>query len=242
MDPSSFFSGRRLRRALVALFPLAYVAAGLDAAPLVEGHHCTVAIRVSDATVAPGETVRVEIRVKDLPEAYGAQVNFHLETEAFRFVDGVESTGPLDARPGSLFPAERAIFLSNEFDPATRSFVYAMSLTNPAPSVTGDGLLLAFDLRAESPGECGLKFDALKFGTRDGKLIQPVIEGGDLRLTVLSPEVAQQERRRTRGIRSVVAMLVIAFCGWRLQRARRRTAPKPSSAPAAAPDPGAPAP
>lgn len=185
----------------------------LNAAKLIEDHDCRMGIKVDRSEIKPGDTARVTVWVANAPKVYGPQAEIQISSDVLEVVDEVSAQEGIQGSPGELFPVTGGLVLRNVYDPETRRFVYAMSLTNPSEEVEGSGDVVSLLVRATKPGSATLALDVAQLGTRKGELVVPSIEADDASafIGVMTPAQARRERSSSRILRAAIATMALSL-------------------------------
>lgn len=150
---------------LATLLLLSLSAALAQAAP-------TAIVSFSDARVAPGEIITATIKLKDMPKVYGVQLSGKFSGEYLK-IQASEKTAGLSMQ--AFLARPQAFTVKNNVDQKTGSFELIHALLQPEKEVSGSGTLATLQFIAEGEGQASLVIDTLKFGTKDGQVIEPVI-------------------------------------------------------------------
>lgn len=112
-----------------------------------------------------------------LDNIYGADLILDYDAAALEVVDLDSGKSGIQIQSGNLFGTS-AFEVSNSVDTRKHSIRLALSLLNPAPAVSGSGILATIAFKNTKPGIVQVK--QLEFGTKEGRLIsaelpQPVL-------------------------------------------------------------------
>ncbi|MEZ4529040.1 MAG: cohesin domain-containing protein [Desulfobacterales bacterium] len=166
-----------------------------------------VQISMENPTLKPGEITTADLRIRDIPPVYGAEMILTFDPNILEVADEDKERENIQIRPGKFFDLSHSHFpLQNQADNRTGRIYYAVSMLNPAPEAQGDGTLAHIAFRAKAPGDANLKMETAKFGTRDGRTVIPDT----------APPVQIQVRNRTgnwQGFALTVSAALLIFAG-----------------------------
>jgi hypothetical protein len=173
----------------VDIFDLVLVCRNLDrACPQpweVEPTHAAQAgtlaeLRVSpsSSTVAAGELVTVTVALDGVENLYGADVHLGFDPTLLQAVDADPDRPGVQLWPGDLLDPRQGIALRDTADNEKGSAHYVLSLTRPAPSVSGSGVLFSTTFRAQSSGTAPLDVVRATLVSADVQCIPAVLSGG----------------------------------------------------------------
>ena len=151
---------------LAIIFLLSLSAALAQAAP-------TAIVSFSDTRVAPGETITATIKLKDMPAVYGVQLSGKFSANYLKTQLSEKPAG-LDIQ--AFLTKPQTFTIKNSVDKQSGHFELIHALLHPEKEVSGSGTLATITFIAKGEGQASLVIDTLKFGTKDGQVIEPVIE------------------------------------------------------------------
>ena len=132
----------------------------------------TVSIDPAQASVVPGETVDVTVVIADASGLYSAYVHLTFDPTLLEVVDADGSWQGVQVFPGTFpGPSEGpGDVTTNAVDNAAGTIDYDFTLLDPAPAVSGTGVLARIRFRGKATGESAITleqadlWDALKQG------------------------------------------------------------------------------
>jgi hypothetical protein len=130
-------------------------------------------LTANKSQVKVGQQVIVEVRVKDAPTVYGADVRLSFDPALLEVVDADPGTEGIQVRPGRFLNASQGFFLQHQVDNTAGTIDYALTLLNPAPPAQGNGVLVQVTFRARSSGRTTVSISEGLFGTQTGETIAP---------------------------------------------------------------------
>lgn len=150
---------------LAALLLLSLSAAFTQAAP-------TAIVSFSDNHVAPGEIITATIKLKDMPKVYGVQLSGKFSADYLKVQASDKAVG-LNIQ--AFLAKPQAFTVKNNVNQKSGSFELIHALLHPEKEASGSATLATLHFIASGEGQATLTVDTLKFGTKDGRVIEPVI-------------------------------------------------------------------
>jgi hypothetical protein len=139
-----------------------------------------VRLAAKDPHVKIGKKCVVEVFVEGAPSFYGADVRLVFDPDKLEVVDQDKKTPGVQIRPGKLLDPKRSFSLQHDVDNAEGTVDYALTLMNPAPAVSGDGVLAEIVFLGRAEGSTTVSVAQGQFGTKTGEVLAPALEGLDL--------------------------------------------------------------
>ena len=104
------------------------------------------------------ESFTVELQIKGGLDVYGVEGHLTFDPAILEVVDMDAKTDGTQVKAGSFIdPATDEVFvLQNQADNVQGTIDYALALRNPAPAVSGDGLLMSITFRPKMGGETNI--------------------------------------------------------------------------------------
>jgi hypothetical protein len=95
----------------------------------------------------------VDVLVEDVVDLYGAEVQLRYDPTQLRVQDANPRLEGVQVAPGTLLSANERFVVNNNVDTETGLISFAATLLNPAPPVSGDGILatVAFEIVGGEP-------------------------------------------------------------------------------------------
>lgn len=161
------------RRAGAAAFLAAVLLWGaailLSAAP-ASAADTSVTLNAGTQTLALGEEVAVEVVIADAVDLYGASVHLTFDPAVLEVVDADPGLEGVQVIPGSFpGPSEQpGDILVNVADNAAGTVDYGYTLLDPAPPVSGSGVLATVRFRGIGEGTSPVALAAALWGTAGG--------------------------------------------------------------------------
>lgn len=120
--------------------------------------------------IKPDAEGTISIRVEGVQDLYGVEFHLAFDPDVVEVVDADTSKPGVQIQPGDWL---QDIFIAvNAADNATGKIDYAVTLLNPAPPVSGSGIVGTITFKAKSDGVSSLKMDKAILATRDAKEIE----------------------------------------------------------------------
>ena len=163
----------------------------------------------------------VDVQVADVTDLYSAEVQLRYSPSQLQVEDAVAHLEGVQNAPGNLFPSDRRVVIKNEVDVQTGVINFAVTMTNPAPAISGDGTLVTLVFRIVGSGPFVVEFTRAELASSSYAAIPVTTEnltlGQDL-------QPAQPAARRTLpswgwwGTAGLAALLVALLLVLRLRR------------------------
>ena len=164
-----------LQCAALLLFSLA--AAFVQAQP-------TAIISFSEKRVSPGETITATIQLKNMPNVYGVQLSGQYNTDYLKLQT---SEKPAGLTLQAFLTKPQAFTIKNSVNEKSGSFELIHALLHPEKEVSGNGTLATIHFIAQGEGQAALALETLKFGTKDGQVIEPaIVNNAQVSITAIS--------------------------------------------------------
>jgi len=130
----------------------------------------TITLDPSAAVIKEGETISVSIRIDDVMNLYGADVNLSFDPQVLSVIDAYESISGINLEHGDVLdPPYYIVF--NFADNTTGNIRYVLTQLNPTDPFSGSGVLAVIHFQAKQAGYSDLIFDNSKLGDDNGKEI-----------------------------------------------------------------------
>jgi len=110
-------------------------------------------------SVAISDTVTLELRVDDIHDLYGVQVELTFAPAIVQVEDAYDFVPGIQIEEGD-FPTPEVV-IRNQVDNETGSIQYAVSLLGSKPGIDGSGLLARVTLHGRAEGVSGIRFTRL---------------------------------------------------------------------------------
>ena len=180
-----------LRRCLLSAVLLAVFAAqGRAAGP-------TVSVGAGVLSLAPGETLPVSVKIADIQNVYGFEMEFKFDPSVVQVVDADPNAPGVQLLPGDFLSSD--LIVRNSANNAAGAIQYAVTQLNPSVPKSGSGTLFTLNIEAGTAGKSG-RIEVVKalFATRDGELIPVAASSGEVVVaaqTTVEPTVTPQPSR-----------------------------------------------
>lgn len=168
------------RRRLLMIFLLVGLLVGRlpggEAASAARTAATVVSVHPAAATLAAGETLKVEVWVEDVLDLYGADVQLQFDPTAFQVLDANPALPGVQIRLRSDL-LKPGIVIKREADNAAGTVWYANSQVYPDPPVSGSGALFEFDLIALKSGDFPLTVTSAQLADINADPISASLQG-----------------------------------------------------------------
>ncbi len=113
----------------------------------------TAKIYLKAAPLQDEKLLVVDLVVEDVVDLYGAEVQLHYDPGELRVQDANPRLDGVQIAPGTLLASNERFVVNNNVDTQAGLINFAATLLNPAPPVTGSGVLatIAFDITGSGP-------------------------------------------------------------------------------------------
>jgi Cohesin domain len=118
----------------------------------------------------------LSIRVDNVESMYGLEVHLTFDPNVVQVVDSDPSKAGVQLKPGDWLKG--GFIAVNKADNAKGTIDYAITLLNPAPPVSGSGVVATITFQAKNSGTSPLKIIKAILATREAKEIQSELQDG----------------------------------------------------------------
>lgn len=138
-----------------------------------------------------GEQGKISFRVDDADAMYGIEFHLSFDPNIIEIVDNDASKPGIQIAPGDWL--KNSFVAVNKADNAAGKIDYAVTLLNPAPPVSGGGMIATVTFKAKTNGTSPLKIQKAILATRDAKEIKSQWQDGAIGVSPFgnAPGVAQ---------------------------------------------------
>lgn len=164
---------RRLKKLVVLVVLMMLVVMQI---PVRAQNTARLIIVPASGSYSKGDLVDVEVRVEDVVDLYGADIQLNFDTAHFEVVDANPSLPGVQITPRSDF-MKPDIVVRRIADNTTGVIWYAATQTNPQPPVSGSGILFSFQMKTLLPGDGRVDFSQQLLSTRDADPIPATTTG-----------------------------------------------------------------
>lgn len=101
----------------------------------------------------PEGLIKVDIMADNVADLYGAEIKLRYDPTLLAVQDADPGRDGLQITEGELLPASKGFVVANQVDEQEGAITYALTLLNPAPPVTGSGIIatVTFEQLQDSP-------------------------------------------------------------------------------------------
>ena len=141
-----------------------------------------------------GSQGTISVRVEDVQNMYGMEFHLSFDPNVVEVVDADPSKPGIQIQPGDWL--KNSFAAVNKADNTTGKIDYAVTLLNPAPSVSGSGIIATITFKAKADGTSPLKIDKAILATRQATEIKADWQDGAIGVSLLgqAPSVQQSAR------------------------------------------------
>lgn len=140
----------------------------------------TVFTRPEITTIAPGAGRTIEIWVKDVNDLYGVDLKIRFDPAIVEVRDSDPDRVGIQIEPGSFLSPATGFIAMNEVNPATGEIRYAMTEVNPAPPVSGTGVIVRVTFRGRAEGQSAITLLDVKLADRNAEPIAAQVVNGQV--------------------------------------------------------------
>jgi hypothetical protein len=133
--------------------------------------------------LAVGETVMVNVQIKNAPVIYGSDVRLTFDPKVLEVVDADASQAGIQFAPGNFLDPKKSFIVQNNVNNEAGTIDYALSLLNPAPPVSGKGDLFQVTFRAKTQGKTTISISEGMFGTQSGETFNPDLSSAEISIS-----------------------------------------------------------
>lgn len=83
--------------------------------------------------------VTVEVQAENVTDLYGLELHLKYDPAMLEIQDSQADQPGVQIEPGALLPVNQGFVVANQADPSQGTIIYALTLLNPAPPVSGSG-------------------------------------------------------------------------------------------------------
>lgn len=138
-----------------------------------------------------GEEGKVSIRVENAESMYGIEFHLSFDPNVVQVLDADASKPGVQLATGDWLKG--GFVAVNKADNAKGTIDYAVTLLNPAPAVSGSGVIATLSVKAKNNGTSPLKFTKAILATREAKEIQSQAQDGAIGVSMLGQAPAVQQ-------------------------------------------------
>jgi len=135
----------------------------------------------AEPALAAGETTTLAIRAAGATDLYGVELHLAYDPAVMKVLDADASRAGVQLSPGDMLDPAVGFMVANRADNQAGELDYALTLLAPAEAVSGDGILVSFEVEALAEGSSQLTLSAI-LASAEGISLPVTVEGG--RLTV----------------------------------------------------------
>ena len=137
-----------------------------------------VRIEPASSTVPSAGTVTLEIRVRDVVELYGVDLSIAFDPTLLAVEDAKPDQFGVQIDPGEMLYPDYLFSARNQASNETGTITYTAVLKNPAPPVSGSGVVARIIFRARCGGESAVVFTRAVLGNALAERINAAVTGG----------------------------------------------------------------
>jgi len=185
--------GQRLGSVILRLMILLIAVALLGAILLVSlpasrgfTQSTVILIQPSSSDVDVEDTVTVDIRIEDVTDLYGVDVQLSFDPALLEVQDADPGTDDIQIQKGT-FPAPDFV-VKNEADNSAGTIWYAVSQMSPTEPISGSGVAASITFKGLAGGTSSVAFTYQKIVEIDGEQIPATTQDGQI--TVVGTETS----------------------------------------------------
>jgi hypothetical protein len=157
--------------------------AGQNASLPARADGTTITLSPDTQTVAVGEAASVDIIIEGVENLYAADIRLAFDPDVLQVIDANNRMPGIQIALGPLLTQYQYVVVRAEADNSAGTVWVALSQLNPAPPVTGGGVLAHISFRAQSPGESAVYLTGVLLADRDGAEISAAPADGAIVVT-----------------------------------------------------------
>ena len=168
-----------------------------------------VVVSPESQDVPQGATTTVDLRIEGVSDLYGASVRLSFDPTVLQVVDYDPANSGVQIEPGSFPDAGQGYVATNSVNNTTGEINYAVTLLNPAPPVSGDGLLARIAFQGVSQGTSPVDFTSVLLSDEASQPISAGWQNGSVTVTAATGgSIAGKTFLQGRGDHSDVTIVV----------------------------------
>ncbi len=105
----------------------------------------------------------VEVLAENVTDLYGLELHLKYDPAVLEIQDSQADKPGVQIEAGTLLPVSQGFVVANQADPAQGTIVYALTLLNPAPAISGSGPIarMSFKVLQNSPSTINVEQSTL---------------------------------------------------------------------------------
>ncbi|MFQ5342312.1 MAG: hypothetical protein ACE5F6_12270, partial [Anaerolineae bacterium] len=132
----------------------------------------------ADKRIEVDGATTVEIRIRDVTDLFASEIVLEFDPAVIEVLDADPGQSGIQIQAGT-FPNPLSGFVAtNQADNGAGTVLYAVTLVNPRPPVSGSGPLAFITFRGKGAGDSPLTFQRAVLSDRDARRIQALVLGG----------------------------------------------------------------
>ena len=157
-------------------------------------------IRLSPTTqtVGVGQTVAVDVRVENVSNLYGVDLQLSFDYTRVQVVDDDPATPGVQITPGPFLPVGSGYTQNNSANNGTGVIRYTFTLQNPAPPVSGSGVVATIHFMGLATGTANVAFTLGQLVDRNGVQLCSTTQGGSLEVVITTGSITGQVSLQSR--------------------------------------------
>jgi len=142
----------------------------------------------AELTLSPGETAGLSLQIEGATGLFGLEIHLAYDPAVVQLLDADTTTPGVQLHSGNILDPEEGFLVANAADNTLGQLDYALTLLAPAEAVSGDGLILTFELRAIANGTSPLDLTVI-LASADGAALPVIVE--DSRVIVAAGQMTR---------------------------------------------------
>jgi len=131
----------------------------------------------TELSLEPGQTTSVLILVEAAEDVFGLEIHLSFDPSVIRIADADANVPGIQLIPGNFLDPDESFVVADQADNQKGELVYALTLLAPAEPVSGDGVIVSFDVRALDVGTSQLSLSVI-LASLNGLSLPVTAEGG----------------------------------------------------------------
>lgn len=117
-------------------------------------------ISLREAETTDGQMI-VEVVAENVVDLYGMEFQISYDPSVLSVQDAIADQDGVQIAMGDFLPAEKGFVVANQVDTAEKTITLAATLLNPAPAVSGNGVLASIKFDVLNNNQTSLEFNQL---------------------------------------------------------------------------------
>jgi hypothetical protein len=137
-----------------------------------------ISLQPPTQTITVGSTTVIEIRVENVANLFGAQIELQFDPGVLQVVDSAPNQDGAQIQPGPFLSPD--LVQINQADNGTGNIFYTVAQLAPTPPANGTGALAFINFLAKTAGTSQITFNVVKLSDPDGQNIPTLAQAAQI--------------------------------------------------------------